>query len=56
VVYVMITEGIIKERIEKLSEGIYSDSVEAGQDHLVLLVIMNSAFRFYAELMSALNR
>ena len=52
----MITEGIIKERIEKLSEGIYSDSVEAGQDHLVLLVIMNSAFRFYAELMSALNR
>ena len=52
----MITEGSIKERIEKLAEAIYAESVEAGLDHLVLLVIMNSAFRFYAELMSALNR
>jgi hypoxanthine-guanine phosphoribosyltransferase len=54
--YVMIPEGYLKERIEKLAERIYSDQVEAGHDHLDLLVIMNSAFRFYSELISALNR
>jgi hypoxanthine-guanine phosphoribosyltransferase len=44
----MITEGSLNERVEKKGEIIYSDCVKAGHDHLVLLVIMNSAFRFYA--------
>ena len=52
----MIAEGNLNERIEKIGEIIYSDNVMAGHDHLVLLVIMNSAFRFYAQLIGALNR
>ena len=52
----MIAEGSLNERIEKIGEIIYSDNVMAGHDHLVLLVIMNSAFRFYAQLIGALNR
>ena len=49
-------EKLLNERIEKIGEIIYSDNVMAGHDHLVLLVIMNSAFRFYAQLIGALNR
>lgn len=54
--YVLIPEGYLRDRIDRLAERIYAEEIAAGHDQLDLLVIMNSAFRFFTELISALNR
>ena len=52
----MIPEGFIKDRVETLASKIYHDQISAGHDQLDLIVIMNSAFRFFTDLLAALNR
>ena len=52
----MISEGFLKDRIEALAGKVYEDQIAAGHDQLDLIVIMNSAFRFFTDFLAALNR
>jgi hypoxanthine-guanine phosphoribosyltransferase len=52
----MIPEGLIKDRVETLASKIYHDQLSAGHDQLDLIVIMDSAFRYFTDLLAALNR
>jgi hypothetical protein len=42
--------------VKKLAFSIYKSYTEAGIEQLDLLVIMNSAFRFFSDLIDALNK
>ncbi len=46
--YVLITEGLLRDRVERLAFNIYQEYKEKGE--LTILVIMNSAFRFFTDL------
>ena len=52
----MIPEGFLKDRIKKLAQKIYRDYTEAGVEQLELVVIMNSAFKYFAALIEEINR
>jgi hypoxanthine-guanine phosphoribosyltransferase len=53
---VLISEGFLRDRIDRLAQRIYQDALDEGKEQLDLLIIMNSAFRFFTELISCLNR
>jgi hypoxanthine-guanine phosphoribosyltransferase len=50
----MIPEGMMKDRVNRLAQKIYTEYRDKGE--LVILVIMNSAFRYFTDLVEALNR
>jgi hypoxanthine-guanine phosphoribosyltransferase len=54
--YVLIPEGLLKDRIERLAQKIYRDAVRESFTQLDLLIIMNSAFKFFADLINYLNK
>ena len=53
--YVLIPEGFLKDRIERLAQKIYRDYSELSGE-VQLVVIMNSALRFSQDLIVALNK
>ena len=52
--YVLIPEGLLRDRVEKLAFNIYQEYREKGE--LTILVIMNSAFKFFTDLVHFLNK
>ena len=44
----------MKDRVNRLAQKIYTEYRDKGE--LVILVIMNSAFRYFTDLVEALNR
>lgn len=54
--YVMIPEGLIKSRVEKLSQDIFKDYCGKRDSPLRIFVIMNGAFQFYSDLLSHLKK
>jgi len=54
--YVLIPEGFLKDRIKRLAQKIYIDYTNEGIEQLDLLVIMNSAFKYFTNLIDELNK
>ncbi|TNV76080.1 hypothetical protein FGO68_gene104 [Halteria grandinella] len=52
--YVLISEGFLRDRIDRMAQNIYAEYRDKGQ--LDILVIMNSAFKFFTDLLSAINK
>ena len=52
----MIPEGFLKDRIRKLAHRIYTDYTKNGIHELDLLVIMNSAFTYFTDLLAEINK
>ena len=52
--YVLIPEGLLRDRVERLAKNIYRAYRDSGE--LTILVIMNSAFRFFTDLLHFLNK
>lgn len=50
----MISEGCIKDRVERLAQKIFNDFKD--KEILDLFVIMNSAFKFFSDLLSFLSK
>ena len=51
----MLPEGLIRDRVERLAQKIYKDYISQGVKELDLVVIMNSAFKFFNDLLHYLN-
>lgn len=54
--YIMLTEGLIKDRADRLAQQIFQAYKDAKATEVHVLVMMNGAFQFYTHLSQALNR
>ena len=50
----MIPEGLIRDRIERLAQRIFNDYRD--KEVLDIFIIMNSAFKYFSDLLVYLNR
>lgn len=55
--HILVPEGLIKSRVERLAQNIYSDYVESTKTRrLQIFVIMNGAFQFFSDLQDYLKK
>ena len=54
--YVMIPEGLIKTRVEKMAHDIFNDYSGRRDKPLRMLVVMNGAFQFYTDVLFHLKK
>lgn len=54
--YVLIPEGMVKTRVEKLAHDIFKDYAGKRDKPLRIFVIMNGAFQFYTDLLFHLKK
>ena len=54
--YVLIPEGLVKTRVEKLAQNIFQDYCGRRETPLKVFVIMNGAFQYYTDLLQNLKK
>lgn len=54
--YVLIPEGLVKTRVEKLAHDIFKDYCGPRETPIKFFVIMNGAFQFYSDLLFNLKK
>ena len=52
---VLIPEGLIKSRVDKMAQQIFNDYSGRREKPLKIIVVMNGAFQFYADLLQAIK-